>query len=381
MIKRLSLIFLLFLSATFRGQITFSEQHIDLGQLGTVSEIKGDVVINNSGKEKIHLLRASADEGVLVYTSKRTLQPGDTALLILSFEPKSAGRFLKHITLLTTDKKGTYAISMSGQIEKIRHNDLTACYYFGSGRTRLPRNQKSVIIPEENARLADKYDLSQISEPKVTSTTEPEAYRKPLPEPKPAKDQGPLEGNLPNNILLLVDISSSMRDSLKLPLMKEELHHLINAIRDVDSVTLITYADSVKVRLESVSGSNKKQLHDVVNSLKARGMTKGKKAILFSQEMAQKHYIKGGNNLIIMASDGKFRFLEEDQRVWDERQSNGAVMLTTVAFGDDREAIRTLKQIAAKGEGTFIHIKRRKDSGGRILEEVKLRSQPPAANR
>src|SRR5690606_37203215 len=91
------------------------------------------------------------------------------------------------------------------------------------------------------------------------------------PAPVAEEETGPLAGHKPNNILLLIDISSSMRDSLKLPLLKSEMHRVIDAIRDVDSVTLITYADSVKVRAEAVSGSEKARLHTIVNSLKARG--------------------------------------------------------------------------------------------------------------
>src|SRR5690606_29784251 len=145
-------------------------------------------------------------------------------------------------------------------------------------------------IPEQPIR--------EIPKPRVTEQA-PEALRRPPVTAEPVETEtGPLAGHRPNNILLLINISSSMRASLQLPLMKSELHKLIDAIRDVDTVTLVTYADSVKVRAEAISGSNKDRLHEVVKALKARGQTKGKKAILFSQELSQKHFIRGGNNLL-----------------------------------------------------------------------------------
>jgi Ca-activated chloride channel family protein len=105
-------------------------------------------------------------------------------------------------------------------------------------------------------------------------------------------------------------------------------------------------------------------------------MTKGKKAILFSQDLAQQHFIKGGNNILFLASDGEFRFTPEDQKVWDERQSKGPIIISTVAFGDDKTAHKTLKQIAEKGGGSFISISKRKDASEKLLQEVEMRSRP-----
>jgi Ca-activated chloride channel family protein len=166
-----------------------------------------------------------------------------------------------------------------------------------------------------------------------------------------------------------------MKDSLKLPLMKLALHTLIDAVREVDVITLVTYADSVKIIKEAIKGSNKEELHKVVDGLKAKGLTKGNKAILFSQQLAQKHFIVEGNNQIIMATDGKFRFYSEDQNTWTQKQLNKKIVLTTVAFGSDRDAIKNLKEISEKGEGSFIHIKKRHGSEDKLLLEIKMRSK------
>ena len=179
----------------------------------------------------------------------------------------------------------------------------------------------------------------------------------------------------PNNILFLVDVSSSMKDSLKLPLMKVALHTLIDAVREVDVITLVTYADSVKIIKEGVKGSDKKELHKLVDELKAKGLTKGNKAILFSQQLAQKHFIPEGNNQIIMATDGKFRFYSEDYSLWNQKQLDKKIVLSTVAFGIDKEAMKNLKEIAEKGEGSYIHIKKRHGSEDKLLEEIKSRSK------
>jgi Ca-activated chloride channel family protein len=131
----------------------------------------------------------------------------------------------------------------------------------------------------------------------------------------------------------------------------------------------------VKIIKEGIKGSSKKELHDIVNGLKAKGLTIGNKAILFSQQVAQKHFIAEGNNQIIMATDGKFRFYSEDQTTWTQKQLDKKIVLSTVAFGNDRDAMKNLKEIADKGEGSFIHIKKRNGCEDKLLEEIKSRSK------
>jgi len=166
-----------------------------------------------------------------------------------------------------------------------------------------------------------------------------------------------------------------MRDSLKLPLMKNALHTLINEARSIDTITFITYALKVNVLEEAVSGADKKTLHALVDSLKARGLTSGNKAILSAQQLAQKHFIDGGNNQIILATDGEFKFLPGDYELFKQRQLSKKIILSTVAFGSEKAAMKNLKDIATKGEGSFIHIEMRKGSEEKLLEEIKNRSR------
>ena len=127
--------------------------------------------------------------------------------------------------------------------------------------------------------------------------------------------------------------------------------------------------------VEGISGADKPILHRMVDSLYAKGQTKGNKAILFSQLLAQRYFIEGGNNQILMATDGKFSFRVKDQGIWSQRQGTKPVVLSTVAFGGDREAMANLKGIARIGGGSFIHIRKRDGSRDKLLEEVKNRSR------
>lgn len=362
-----------FIVAIGNAQIRFSERRVELGMIPAASEISGAVTITNNSARKVFLMRADADRGVKVYTSKRTLLPGDTCLLVISFIPEKEGRFDKRINLVSSDRDTPSEIALGGNLAKLVSDDKTACYYFGTKRkNERPAGEMPAIVDRPEAardnsnRLPDPH-RNESSPVTGTNIGEPEA--------KAGKMLLPPDEFKPNNILFLVDVSGSMKDSLKLPLMKTALHTLIAAVRDIDRITFVTYADSVKVIREGVRGSDKTMLHEIVNGLRAKGLTKGNKAILYSQRVAQQHFIPGGNNQVLLATDGKFRFNDKDFRSWTEQQRDRPLILSTVAFGDDKEALGNLQDIARKCKGSFIHIKRMKGSENKLLDEIRDKSR------
>lgn len=369
----------LFAGTSMYSQLSFSEQNIDLGNIPEAYEIKGDLIIKNTSNKKVFLMRADAEQGVKVHTSKRTLQPEDTCLLVISFVPEEKGKFSKKIDLVSSDQAKPYQVNLSGVLQKLNTNNKMACYYFGR------QKNNPVDIKEEPLVVTDTNKHRDVSN-KIPGSS-PIAKSEPKSKPayndqkvKPKEDhntasQLPEDQYKPNNILFLVDVSSSMRDSLKLPVLKSALNTLIQSMRDIDSLTFVTYADTIKVINEAIPGTGKEELSGTVGALKAKGMTKGRKAILFSQALAQKHFIEGGNNQIIILTDGKFRFEKDDYSLWLSRQKNKEIVMTTVAFGDDKEALRNLKEIARKGKGSFIHIRKETGYEQKLLEEVKERSR------
>jgi len=371
--KNSFLLFLL-LPAFCVSQIAFSEQNIELGAIKEAYEIKGDLVLTNTSAKKIFLMRADADRGVKIYTSKKTLLAGDTCLLVISFIPESSGKFKKKIQLVATDKDTPYEINLSGSIDNVRTNDRMACVYFGKRRSTLVSAKEEPLIDRKSTTKRDNSNKLPGSSETPGMTATPKTVIKEHPKKDQVNPEFSEADYKPNNILFLVDISSSMRDSLKLPVMKIAMHKLIEVVRDIDTITFVTYATKVKIVKEAVSGAEKQTLHDLVDSLKAKGMTAGKTAILFSQQLAQKHYIKNGNNQIIIATDGEFKFEQEDYVTWKKRQADKKIILSTVAFGIEKNALRNLREIAYKGEGSFIQINQKTGSEEKLLDEIKMRS-------
>lgn len=355
--------------------MSFTSQQTDLGTIAEAYEIKGDVIIKNDGTKKAFLLRADVDKDLKVFASKKTLQPGDTCLLVISFVPASNGKFNRAIKLVSSDKDTPYALNLTGNLLKTKTDDKTACFYFGSRKHSNVKVKDEPVVVKNNKEPRDVSNKipDNSSPPVITKTPETTPVFPPKVEDT-SFELSPLEYK-PNNIVFLVDVSNSMKDPLKLPLMKTALYTLIDAVRDIDKITFLTYSDSVRVIKEGISGENKEELKEIVATLKAKGLTKGNRAILKSQQIAQKHFIAEGNNQIIMATDGKFRFYPDDQKKWNDAQGQKKITLTTVAFGDDRDAMKNLKEIAEIGEGSFIHIKKKNGSEDKLLEEVKSRSK------
>lgn len=353
--------------------ISIDERDKDIGTQENIYKIKADYILQNNQAKKLYLLRADAQKGITIRAAKKTILPNDTTLIVIEFIPTNTGKFKENIQLVTSADEQPFLLSLAGNIKSIKTDDKTACFYFKRPNTSGVKTIEPIVVVEDNKPrdTSNKIPDNSSSTPSVTINSST-----PKSEPVKAKTEAVLDENLykPNNIIFLVDVSSSMKDSSKLPVMQESLHFLIENLRPIDKITFITYSDSVKVLREAINGSNKKDLNEVVSKLKAKGLTKGKKAILFGLDVALMNYIENGNNQIILATDGKFRFYPDDQKLYLNKQGDKSVKLSTMAFGNDKDALKNLKEIAEIGKGNFIHIKHKEKAKNQLLDEIKQNS-------
>ena len=364
--------------------ITVDEAMKDIGLQENIYKIKADYIITNHQAKNLYLLRADAEKGITIRSSKKTIKPNDTVLIIVEFIPKNIGKFNEAINLVTSADGLPYQLSLSGTIKSIKTGDKTACFYFKRPNTAGVKTIEPMVVVENNKpkdvsnKIPDNNSNTNpvTSLPTKTTTIHPTVTPVTVKEPEKVKDKTVLDDAIykPNNIIFLVDVSSSMSDTLKLKVMQSALHYLISALRPIDKISFVTYADTVKLLRDGISGDQKDDLNAVVNKLKARGGTKGRKAILFSLDLALKNYITNGNNQIILATDGKFRFYSEDQQTYIQKQGTKLVKLSAIAFGNDKEAMTNLKEIAEIGKGNFIHIKNKHKAQEQLLEEIKENS-------
>ena len=169
----------------------------------------------------------------------------------------------------------------------------------------------------------------------------------------------------PANLVFLVDVSGSMDEPDKLPLVKKTLRILTEQLRPQDKVTLITYADGEALVLPPTSGDNKDEILRAINKLQAGGSTAGESALKMAYEQAQKSYVKNGINRILLATDGDFNVgvssTDALKSMVVEKRKSG-ISLTTLGFGTGNYNEDMMEQIADAGDGNYSYIDNEKEA-------------------
>lgn len=166
--------------------------------------------------------------------------------------------------------------------------------------------------------------------------------------------------NLPaSNLVFLIDVSGSMNSPNKLGLLKSAFKLLTNQLRAEDKVAMVVYAGAAGVVLPATSGSQKQTIIEALGQLQAGGSTAGGQGIRLAYEIAQEQYIEGGNNRIILATDGDFNVgassNAEMERLIEKERENG-IFLTVLGFGMGNYKDSKMEILADKGNGNYAYI-------------------------
>ena len=169
----------------------------------------------------------------------------------------------------------------------------------------------------------------------------------------------PLE-NLPNsNLVFLIDVSGSMDEPNKLPLVQASLKMLTEQLREQDKVAIVVYAGSAGLVLPSTGGSNKIKIKEAIDNLQAGGSTAGGEGIQLAYKIAKENFIKGGNNRVILATDGDFNIgpSSDDALVrLIEKERRSGVFLSVLGYGMGNYKDNKMQQLADKGNGNHSYI-------------------------
>jgi Ca-activated chloride channel family protein len=162
-----------------------------------------------------------------------------------------------------------------------------------------------------------------------------------------------------SNLVFLIDVSGSMNSPSKLPLLKSAFGLLVNELRAQDHVALVVYAGAAGLVLESTPGNKKELIMHAIHDLEAGGSTAGGAGLRLAYKEAEKNFIKGGNNRIILATDGDFNVGESSnggmERLVEEKRELG-VFITVLGFGMGNIKDDKMEIIADKGNGNYSYI-------------------------
>jgi len=181
-----------------------------------------------------------------------------------------------------------------------------------------------------------------------------------------------LDGYAPNNLVFLIDISSSMNAPERLPLVKASLKYLVEKLRDNDKVAILTFSDVVREVLPSTS--DKALLMKTIDNLGFGSTTQGSAAMSIAYKTALKNYVEKGNNRVVLASDGLFTSGEKDYYKMQQTIEGGLeknVTLSIFCFGKNTSYVTgKLKTLAKTGKGNFANILDAEEAKQRMLEEA-----------
>lgn len=162
-----------------------------------------------------------------------------------------------------------------------------------------------------------------------------------------------------NNLVFLIDVSGSMYSEDKLPLLKSSFTHLVNNLTEKDRISIVTYSGKEAVVLEACKGNDKSTILGAINSLEASGSTNGQAGLKKAYEIAESCKIEGGNNRIIMASDGDLNVgissTEELEEYISEQREKG-IYLSVLGFGTGNYQDAKMETIANHGNGVYYYI-------------------------
>lgn len=180
--------------------------------------------------------------------------------------------------------------------------------------------------------------------------------------------------NLPaSNLVFLIDVSGSMDYDNKLPLVKKAFSLLVEQLGEDDRVSIVTYASSDAVVLNGASGDEKQRIMDAITGLSAGGATAGADGIETAYKLAEEYFIEGGNNRVILATDGDLNVgisSEGQLRRLVEKKRKSGVFLSVFGFGEGNIKDNKMETLADNGNGAYYYIDSVAEARRVLVEEL-----------
>lgn len=175
-----------------------------------------------------------------------------------------------------------------------------------------------------------------------------------------------------SNLVFLIDVSGSMSDENKLPLLQQAFKLLADQLRSQDKISIVTYAGAAGVVLPPTAGNEKIKIREALDNLEAGGSTAGGEGIELAYRLAKENFLPKGNNRVILATDGDFNVgisSENDlQKLIEEKRKNG-IFLSVMGFGMGNYKDSQMETLADKGNGNYAYIDNIQEARKEFVEE------------
>ncbi len=422
-----------------KGQsIKFSETVVDFGRIAANAFPPKVIEFTNTSDQKLAILIVDKSPDAKVEFIPKFYEPGEKGSMAVQYEPRNNGDFEEVISVYTNLDETPTQITLKGTAISILEcfpdprNLLKRSVEVIDHQTKAPvANAEVVLVHNHNYKDPIEFKVDQegksvrelpigmyhidaraegyeeFTEDRFVPRSMPTVILElnalkpaaitPEPPKTPDKPNEPsteesiehepeviiTSNDLPenlyaaNNLIFLLDVSTSMKSGKKFLLLQQSVNNLALILRPIDNVSIITYSSDASVLLSGVSGAEKENIINAVQNLHPYGITRGVKGLNKAYEIAEASYIKGGNNQIILMTDGEFSEKGISDSYYQDFLSQYAargIKLSIVGFGVNEEAINRMELMSTAGEGSFILIEAGSLEKEVLVNEVKSKS-------
>ncbi|MFM2227465.1 MAG: hypothetical protein RL664_808 [Bacteroidota bacterium] len=419
------------------AQLRWSEQSVNYGVFTKYTERVTDIVVWNEGTKTDHLLRADFSPNFQVLYSTKDVQPGDSLVIRIKFNPRKTGKFKEVIPIYFASQSVSTPLTIRAEVTYVNLTEDLPCPHFNEKptqccgefsldvlvldkATRKPIKDADVEVIEErilqltkktnkdgevnaaipigyytlyagktgytgaslttqvnlyNHRFVFELEKKEVVLPPVEIVPVDSLPEIVVTEPIPNKTFDEKEF-VPNNISFLIDISGSMAQGDKWPLTKQALSSLSGVMRATDQLSVLTYSEKAKVLLNTTKGNEISDLGLLLEGKKPNGQTSGTAGFNAAFRMLRKSKIEAGNNQLYVITDGAFKPEDEKRIEKLVRLANKRKIHTTViVVKGSKFAKENLEKISQFGEGSFLCIENAEEAQSKIFELIKQQSK------
>lgn len=438
--NKLLFILLTFLSSFLSAQVVFNTSYHNFGEVNKEDKKYFDFTLTNAGKVPAFILRIEEPYGIDAKFSKKEIAPDSTVIVRIKYTPKRKGHFKKDVPVWISINNEPITFTVEGDAKTFDVNEDLACpdfklnkkpvdlksdfnikvvdvntkkpienavveiiwdglvyktlntnkkgeviqnlkwdnYYFVVNAEGYGTKEQDVYVNKNNNSI--EFQLGEPTEEEfivVQDTTPPEPEVIPEPEDTISTKELPVNLYAPNNVVFLIDVSVSMKQKGRLDLLKSSMIELLNGLRSIDKLAIVTYASSTDVILESNYVNDKAQITKLIQDLEAGGYTAGGKGIKKAYQVARASFIEEGNNQVIIATDGAFNLDKGDKGILNDVETNykKGVTISVVGVKNEKWTVKSMTDIAQTGGGHYLHIESFAQAKPILMNEIKSNSR------
>jgi hypothetical protein len=236
------------------------------------------------------------------------------------------------------------------------------------------------IIKEKTPEIIISEDIvSEVKQNPSKEVIEEKQEVKPIVIPKEVfnnNDVNSLKGALPNNIIILMDVSASMKISKKLPVLKKSISHILEVMREQDILSLIAYSGEAQVLISGAKKGDKAKIQKILKDLHSSGGADLDNALDSAYIIGKNNFIENGNNKLIIASDGVFGVtFSIIKQVQEKSLQDFTLSVFQYNNGEETNNTKSLKYLSTIGKGSFRTINNNEEAVKAIMLEIKKESK------